>query len=60
MKCGLVDIPVGDFKVSHFQEHPKLHVHGLPIVHFVQSDGEELCVSNLMATSESRFCQLCQ
>jgi hypothetical protein len=56
MKCGLVDIPVGDFKVSHFQEHPKLHVHGLPIVHFVQSDGEELCVSNLMATSESRFC----
>ena len=30
------------------QEHPNLHVHGLPTVHFVQSDGEGLCVSRLL------------
>jgi hypothetical protein len=34
MRCGFMDIPVGDFKVSHLQEHPNLHVHGLPRVHF--------------------------
>ncbi|MFN9983215.1 MAG: hypothetical protein ACK53Y_25025, partial [bacterium] len=30
MKKGFVDIPVGDFKVSHLSEHPNLHVHGAP------------------------------
>ncbi len=49
MRCGFVDIPVGDFKVSHLQEHPNLHVHGSPTVHFMQSDGEDLCVSKLLA-----------
>jgi hypothetical protein len=34
------------FKVFHVQEHPNLHVRGLPSGHFVQSDGEDLCVSN--------------
>ena len=50
MRCGFVDIPVGDFKVFHLQEHPNLHVHGLPTVHFVQSDGEELSVSKSLAS----------
>jgi hypothetical protein len=49
-RCGFVDIPVGDSKVSYLQEHPNIHVHGLPTVHFVQSDGEDLCVSNLLAS----------
>jgi hypothetical protein len=34
MKKGFVDIPVGDFKVSHLSEHPSLHVHGAPRVCF--------------------------
>ena len=50
MRCGFVDIPVGDFKLSHLQEHPNLHVHGLPTVRFVQSHGEDLCVSKLLAS----------
>ncbi len=50
MRCGFMDIPVGDFKVSHLQEHPDLHVHGLPTVHFMQSDGEDLCVSMSLAS----------
>jgi hypothetical protein len=49
MRSGFVDIPVGGFKLSHLQEHPNLHVHGSPAVHFVQSDGE-LCVSKLLAS----------
>ncbi len=28
MRCGFVDIRVGDFKVSHLQENPNLHVLG--------------------------------
>ncbi len=50
MRCGFMDIPVGDFKVSHMQEHPNLHVHCLPTGHFVQFDGEDLCVSKLLAS----------
>ena len=50
MRCRFVDIPVSDFKVSHLQEHPNLHVHGSPTVHFVQSDGEDLCVSKLLVS----------
>jgi hypothetical protein len=30
VKKGFVDIPVGNFKVSHLSEHPNLHVHGAP------------------------------
>ena len=34
VKKGLVDIPVGDYTVSHLSEHPNLHVHGAPRVCF--------------------------
>jgi hypothetical protein len=51
MKKGFVDIPVGDFKVSHLSEHPSLHVHGAPRVRFPQTDGQDLCVSKSLASA---------
>ena len=50
MRRRFVDIPVGDFKVSHLQDQPNLHVHGSLTVHFVQSDGEDLCVLKSLAS----------
>jgi hypothetical protein len=49
LRCGFVDIPVGDFKASHLQQHPNWHVQNAPKVHFVQIDGDDLCVSKLLA-----------
>ncbi|KAI2502762.1 hypothetical protein MHU86_11666 [Fragilaria crotonensis] len=51
MRCGFVDIPVGDFKESHLHEYPKLQVPEAPQVHFVQSEGEDLCVSKSLASA---------
>jgi hypothetical protein len=51
MKKGFVDIPVGDFKVSHLSEHPSLHVHGAPRVRFPPTDGQDLCVSKSLASA---------
>jgi hypothetical protein len=52
VKClksgGFVDIPVGDFKLSNVHEHPNLVVPNAPIVHFRQSDGQDMCVSKLL------------
>ena len=50
MRCGFVDIPVGTCKVSHLHEHPHLVRHDAPSVKFTQSDGEDLCVSNSLAS----------
>jgi hypothetical protein len=50
LRRGFVDIPVGDFKVSHLKEHPNLLVPEAPSVHFVQSEGEDLCVSKSLAS----------
>jgi hypothetical protein len=50
MRCGFVDIPVGDLKISYMQEHPNLHFYGLPTVQFVQSDDEDLCVSKSLVS----------
>jgi hypothetical protein len=36
VKKGFVDIPMGDFKVSHLSEDPSLHVHGAPRLCFSQ------------------------
>ena len=47
---GFVDIPVGDFKLSNLHEHPNLVVANAPMVHFRQSDGEDLCVSKSLAS----------
>ena len=47
-----MDIPVGDFKASHLQQHPHLQTSkNAPKVHFVQSDGDDLCVSKLLASA---------
>ena len=51
MKKGFVDIPVGDVKVSHLSEHPSLHVHGPPRVGFPQTDGQDLCDSESLASA---------
>jgi len=51
MRCGFVDIPVGDFKESHLHAYPKLQVPEAPQVHFVQSEGEDLCVSKSLASA---------
>ena len=51
LKCGFVDIPVGDFKASHLQQHPHLQTSNAPKVHFVQSDGDDLCASKSLASA---------
>ena len=51
LRCGFVDIPVGEFKDSHLHEYPKLLVPEAPHVHFVQSEGEDLCVSKSLASA---------
>ena len=51
VKRGFVDIPVGDYKVSHLSEHPNLHVHGAPRVRFPQTDRQDLCVSKSLASA---------
>ena len=51
MRRGFVDIPVGDYKLSHLSEHPNLHVHGAPRVRFSQTDGQDLCVSKSLASA---------
>ena len=47
---GFVDIPVGDFKLSNLEEHPKLVVANAPVLHYRQSDGQDLCVSKSLAS----------
>ena len=39
---GFIDIPVGNFKLSNLLEHPNLVVPNAPVVHFRQSDGQDL------------------
>jgi hypothetical protein len=51
LRCGFVDIPVGDFKESHLHNHPNLMVPEAPPLHFVQSEGEDLCVSKSLASA---------
>jgi hypothetical protein len=53
LRCGFVDKPVGDFKESHLHNNPNLMVPEAPPVRFVQSEGEDLCVSKSLA---SAFC----
>ena len=51
LRSGFVDIPVGDFKVSHLNEHPNLLHCEAPHLQFVQSEGEDLCVSKSLASA---------
>jgi hypothetical protein len=48
---GWVDVPVGDYKLSHLHEHPNLKVIGAPKVNFNQSHGKDLCVSKSLASA---------
>ncbi len=48
---GFVDVPVGDFKPLHLNEHPNLKRVGAPRVHFNQTDGKDLCVSKSFASA---------
>ena len=47
---GFVDVPVGEFKISHLHLHPHLQEPGAPRIQFVQSDGKDLCVSKALAS----------
>ena len=47
---GYVDVPVGDFKISHLHKHPNLRIIGAPTVAFVQSEGMDLCVPKALAS----------
>ena len=48
-----VDVPVGDCKVSHLHMYPHLQRSSLeaPTIKFVQSNEEDLCVSNSLASA---------
>jgi hypothetical protein len=48
---GFVDVPVGDFKPSHLNEHPNLKRVGAQRVHINQTGGKDLCVSKLLASA---------
>ena len=51
MRRGFVDIPVGDFKSSRLHEHPELQLENSPRMHFLQSEGQDLCVSKSLASA---------
>ena len=51
LRCAFVYIPVGDFKASHLQQHPNLQTISAPKVQFVQSDGDDLCVSKSLTSA---------
>jgi hypothetical protein len=46
-----VDIPVGDFKISHLHLYPHLRKNGAPSLKFVQDNNEVLCVSDSLASA---------
>jgi hypothetical protein len=51
LRSGFVDISVDDFKESHLHNYPNLMVPEAPLVRFVQSEGEDLCVSKSLASA---------
>ena len=51
MASKFVDIPVGDFKISHLHLYPHLRKNGAPTLNFVQDNNEDLCVSNSLASA---------
>ena len=51
LRCGFMDVPVGDFNELHFHNYPNLIVpEGTP-VRVVQLEGEDLCVSKALASA---------
>ena len=51
LKCGFVDIPVGDYRPSRLMEHPHLCVVGACDIKFRQSEGKDLCVTKSLASA---------
>ncbi len=51
VKRGFVPIPVGDSKPSHLYQHPHLKVVDAPIVNYVQSGEQDLCVPYSLASA---------
>ena len=51
LKRAFVDIPVGNFKPSRLHEHVYLKMNCAPQVHYVQSEGKDLCVSKSLASA---------
>ncbi len=50
LRCGFVDIPVGDSKESYLHNYPNLIPEASPVL-FVQLEGEDLCVSKSLASA---------
>jgi hypothetical protein len=51
MNRGFVDIPVGDFKASRLHEYPTLQPDVSLPIHYMQSEGKDLCVSKSLASA---------
>ena len=51
IKRGWVEIPVGDFKPSHLNDHLDLKVIGAPEIQFVQTEVKDLCVTKSLASA---------
>jgi hypothetical protein len=50
LKCGYVDVPVGDSKISRLSMNPELVCLHPPRVFYTQSPGRDLCVSKALAS----------
>jgi hypothetical protein len=51
LRCGFVDIPLGDFEELHLHSYPNLMVPEALSVYFFQLEGEDLCVSKSLASA---------
>ena len=51
VKRGFVDIPIGDYKPSRLHLHPHLKLIGAPAIRYMQSEGNDLCVSKSLASA---------
>ena len=47
---GFIDVPVGDFKESHLFKFPELIKKDAPRLRYIQSEGQDLCVSKAFAS----------
>ena len=50
LKCGYVDVPVGNSKISRLSMNPELVCLHPPRVFYTQSPGRDLCVSKALAS----------
>ena len=55
MRCGFMDIPVGEYKVSQLHKYPHLRVLGAPTLKYIQCGGKDLCASKSLASALYRL-----